>query len=276
MRSFFVLLVALLMLGACSKKTQVISTGESRDPVRIEESSIVELMLNKEDVSQFTDRESEIWKKARRLAMTSVTNRILNRDIVLQPVEGYDVQSGGIGAVTQNGFLADLAESDTGDFIQKFKVHLSFAGDNRQGGQILVQEEHNYLAAVNDIVYAILYQAIPDDVPSYAIIAEPVDELSQNFVRIIGVAEVKQIQGSHVTVSNPEGVDGDKKSIAGTLCSLEILVSDREIESGDRIFLANTEFAALDPQSRAGDESLETVVVQPTYSDKVQEPGEAK
>lgn len=276
MRSFFVLLVALFMLGACSKKSQVITTSDIREPAHFEESGLVELQLNKEDVALFADRESEIWKQARRLALTNVTNKIFNRDLIVQPVDGYDVQSSGLGSVIQNGFLADMSTSDTGDFIQKFRVHLSFDGDNRQGGQILVQEEHNFLGAINDIVYAVLYQAVPDDVPAYAVIAEPVDELSGSFVRVIGLAEVKQIQNSHVTVTNPDRSNDEARTLSGTLCSLEIVVSDREIEAGDRIFLANAEFTALDPESQSADAPLETVVVQPAYSDKVQEPAAQK
>jgi hypothetical protein len=61
------------------------------------------------------------------------------------------------------------------------------------------------------------------------------------------------------------------------MCSLEIVVSDREVEAGDRIFLMNLDVTALDSSAVvAEDGEPEIVQVLPPHSDTVQEPKEKK
>jgi hypothetical protein len=115
-----------------------------------------------------------------------------------------------------------------------------------------------------------LYQAVPDTLPAHVVIAEPAKELGSSFLRVIGMAEVKQVKQGIVALPKEQG------GATGTLCTLEVLVSNREIESGDRIYLMNVEVAALDSEAIQAEGEPETVVVLPPHSDKVQEPKENK
>jgi hypothetical protein len=60
------------------------------------------------------------------------------------------------------------------------------------------------------------------------------------------------------------------------MSTLEMIVSNREIESDDRIFLLDGNVAALEPGAILSEGEPETVVVLPPSSDKVQEPSETK
>ncbi|WP_156902407.1 hypothetical protein [Desulfomicrobium escambiense] len=270
MRALLVLLSAVFLLSACAKEVQLVSTPSDIDSTVVEEQASVELRLSKADLLRFTDVEDGIWKEARTAGLIKVCNKILNKDLLLIPTPGGASLGGGFGEYTESGMLTTESDSETGDTVQTFMVSASFAGDLASGGQILTLEEDRFIAGSSDIAYAMLYQAVPESVPSHVVIAEPAKELGSSFLRVIGMAEIKQIKQGTVALPKEQG------GTTGTLCTLEILVSNREIEAGDRIFLMNVDVAALEPGSTLAEGEPETVVVMPPSSDKVQEPSETK
>lgn len=270
MRALLVLLSAVFMLSACSKEVQVVSAGSNQEPLQVEEQAGVDLRFSKADLARFTDVEAGIWKEARSAGLIKVCNKILNRDLVIVPAVGMTSLSGAFGEYAQSGMLVSEGDPETGDLVQSFLITARFAGDLGQGGQILSLEEDHYIAASNDIAYAMLYQAVPDKLPSHVVIAEQIDELGSSFLRVIGMAEVKQVKQGIVALPKEQG------GATGTLCTLEMLVSNREVESGDRIFLMSVDVEALEPGAVIRDGLPETVVVQPPHSDSVQEPKEYK
>jgi len=270
MRALLVLLSAVLMFSACSKEVQVVSTGVDQEPLLVEEQASVELRFSKAELVRFSDVEAGIWKEARNAGLIKVGNKILNRDLVIVPAVGMTSLNGDFGEYSQSGMLISEGDPETGDLVQTFLITASFAGDVGQSGQILSLEEDRFIAGPNDIAYGMLYQAVPDNVPSHVIIAEPVKELGKSFLRVIGLAEVKQVKQGTVALPKEQG------GVTGTLCTLELLVSNREIESGDSIFLLAVDVAALEPGAVAVEGVPETVVVQPPHSDSVQEPKEYK
>jgi len=174
------------------------------------------------------------------------------------------------GEFTQSGLLNTQGDPETGDLVQSFLVSASFVGDLSLGGQIIALEEDRFISGMHDVLYAMLYQAVPESLPSYVAIAEPVGELGSSFYRLIGMAEIKQLMQDTVAMPKEQG------GATGTLCNLEIVVSDREVEAGDRIFLMNVDIAALDPDAVIAQDEPETVVVLPPHSDTVREPSENK
>jgi hypothetical protein len=84
------------------------------------------------------------------------------------------------------------------------------------------------------------------------------------------MAEIKQLMQDTVALPKEQG------GATGVLCNLEIIVSDREVEAGDRIFLMNVDVAALDPDAVIAQDEPDTVVVLPPHSDTVSEPSEQK
>ena len=270
MRALLVLLSAVFLLSACTKEVQVVSAPSGIDSTVVEEQASVELRLSKSDLLRFTDVEDGIWKEARNAGLIKVGNKIINRDLIIIPSKGVPSLGGGFGEYTESGMLTTESDSETGDVVQNFMVSAKFSGDLALGGQILTLEEDRYVAASSDIAYALLYQAVPETLPGYVAIAEPAKELGSSFLRVIGVAEVKQVKQGIVALPKEQG------GTTGTLCTLEVLVSNREIEDGDRVFLMNVDVAALEPGAILPDGEPETVVVLPPSSDKVQEPSEKK
>ena len=270
MRALLVLLSAVLMFSACSKEVQVVSTGGDQEPLFVEEQAGVELRFSQAELVRFTDVESGIWKEARNAGLVKVCNKILNRDLVIVPAVGMTSLNGNFGEYSQSGMLVSEGDAETGDLVQSFMISASFAGDLGQGGQILSLEEDRFIAGSDDIAYAMLYQAVPEKLPSHVVIAEEVEELGSSFLRVIGMAEVKQVKQGTVALPKEQG------GATGTLCTLEVLVSNREVESGDRIFLMSVGVEALEPGAVMIDGVPETVVVQPPHSDSVQEPKEYK
>jgi hypothetical protein len=270
MRALLVLLSAVFMLSACSKEVQLVSASKSQEPIRVEEKATVELRLGEGDLAKYSDQEAGVWTEARAAGLTKVFNKILNKDLVIVPVTGTPLGTA-FGAYTQSGILNTEGDQETGDLVQNFTVTASFAGDLGQGGQIIGLEESHYVAGMHDVSYAMLYNAVPSSLPSYVAIAEPVGELGSSFYRVIGMAEIKQLMQD--TVALPK----EKGGATGTLCSLEIVVSDREVEADDRIFLMSVDVAAL--ESGGALDAFgepETVTVLPPNSDTVQEPKEKK
>jgi hypothetical protein len=270
MRALLVLLSAVFLLSACSKEVKVVSTGSGIESTVVSEQANVELRLSKTDLLRYTDVEEGIWREARTAGLIKVGNKILNKDLIIVPASGVAALGGGFGEYTQSGVLASEGDPETGDLVQNFMVTARFAGDLSLGGQIVTLEEDRFIAGSNDIAYAMLYQAVPDTLPAHVVIAEPAKELGSSFLRVIGMAEVKQVKQGIVALPKEQG------GATGTLCTLEVLVSNREIESGDRIFLMNVDVAALDSEAIQAEGEPETVVVLPPHSDKVQEPKENK
>lgn len=270
MRALLVLLSAVFMLSACSKEVKLVSASSTQEPLQVEEQATVELRLSETDLAKYTDQDEGVWKEARKAGLLKVFNKILNRDLIIVPVDGGPLAAS-YGSYTQSGFLVREGDAETGDIVQSFMVSARFAGDLGQGGQIIALEEERYVSGMHDISYVMFYQNMPSALPSYVAIAEPVKELGSSFFRVVGMAEVKQLM--HDTVALPKNQGG----ATGRLCAIEIVVSDREVEAGDRIFLMNVDVAALEPEAGLGpDGEPETVTVLPPHSDTVQEPKEKK
>ena len=270
MRALLVLLSAVFMLSACSKEVKVVSSGGAQEPLRVEESANVEMRFSEADLARFVDVQAEIWKAGRDAGLIKVFNKILNKDLVIVPTVGAAGTGALPGAYSQQGTLDMTGDPETGDVVQPFLVSTRFVGDLGVGGQIVSLEEGRYIGGMHDITYAMLYQAVPSSLPSYVVIAEPVGEIGSSFFRVIGMAEVKQLMQNTVALPKRDG------GATGTLCSLEIVVSDREVEAGDRVFLMDVDVTALDAASAPQDGEPETVVVQPPQRDTVQEPKEKK
>jgi hypothetical protein len=271
MRALLVLLSAVFMLSGCTKEVKLVSTSAAQEPLRVEEEATVELRLSETDLVKYVDADTGVWTEARNAGLIKVFNKILNRNIVLVPVAGMTPLGQMDGAYSQSGLLNTQGDQETGDLIQNFLVSASFVGDLSLGGQIIALEEDRYIAGMHDVLYAMLYQTVPETLPSYVAIAEPVGELGTSFYRVIGMAEIKQLMQDN-TIALPEEQGG----ATGILCNLEIVVSDREVEAGDRIFLMNVDVAALDPDAVIAQDDPDTVVVLPPHSDTVREPSEQK
>lgn len=270
MRALLVLLSAVFILGGCSKEVKLVSANTAQEPIRVEEQAVVELRLSEMDLAKYVDADTGVWTEARNAGLIKVFNKIVNKNIVIVPVSGMVPLGRTEGEFTQNGVLNTQGDPETGDLIQSFLTSASFVGDLSLGGQIVSLEEDRYVAGMNDVLYAMFYQTVPEALPSYVAIAEPVGELGTSFYRLIGMAEVKQLMQDTVALPKEQG------GATGTLCNLEIVVSDREVEAGDRIFLMNVNVAALDPDAVIAQDEPETVVVLPPHSDNVSEPAEQK
>lgn len=270
MRALLVLLSAVFIFGGCSKEVKLVSANSAQEPIRVEEQATVELRLSEMDLIKYVDADTGIWTEARNAGLVKVFNKILNKDIVIVPVAGMTPLGRMDGAFTQSGLLNTQGDPETGDLVQSFLISASFVGDLSLGGQIISLEEDRYIAGMHDVLYAMLYQTTPESLPSFVAIAEPVGELGTSFYRIIGMAEIKQLMQDTVALPKEQG------GATGVLCNLEIIVSDREVEAGDRIFLMNVDVAALDPDAVIAQDEPDTVVVLPPHSDTVSEPSEQK
>jgi hypothetical protein len=270
MRALLVLLSAVFILGGCSKEVKLVSANTAQEPIRVEEQATVELRLSEMDLAKYVDADTGVWTEARNAGLIKVFNKILNKNIVIVPVAGMTPLGRMDGAFTQSGLLNTQGDPETGDLIQNFMISTSFVGDLSLGGQVISLEEDRFIAGMHDVLYAMLYQAVPESLPSFVTIAEPVSELGTSFFRVIGMAEIKQLMQDTVALPKEQG------GATGILCNLEIIVSDREVEAGDRIFLMNVDVAALDPDAVIAQDELDTVVVLPPHSDTVSEPSEQK
>ncbi|MDY0226056.1 MAG: hypothetical protein RBR38_04410 [Desulfomicrobium apsheronum] len=270
MRALLVLLSAVFIFGGCSKEVKLVSANSAQEPIRVEEQATVELRLSEMDLIKYVDADTGIWTEARNAGLVKVFNKILNKDIVIVPVAGMTPLGRMDGAFSQSGLLNTQGDPETGDLVQSFLISASFVGDLSLGGQIISLEEDRYIAGMHDVLYAMLYQTTPESLPSYVAIAEPVGELGTSFYRVIGMAEIKQLMQDTVALPKEQG------GATGVLCNLEIIVSDREVEAGDRIFLMNVDVAALDPDAVIAQDEPDTVVVLPPHSDTVSEPSEQK
>jgi hypothetical protein len=270
MRALLVLLSAVFIFGGCSKEVKLVSANSAQEPIRVEEQATVELRLSEVDLIKYVDADTGVWTEARNAGLVKVFNKILNKNIVIVPVAGMTPLGRMDGAFTQSGLLNTQGDPETGDLVQSFLISASFVGDLSLGGQIISLEEDRYIGGMHDVLYAMLYQTMPESLPSFVTIAEPVGELGSSFYRIIGMAEIKQLMQDTVALPKDQG------GATGVLCNLEIIVSDREVEAGDRIFLMNVDVAALDPDAAIAQDEPDTVVVLPPHSDTVSEPSEQK
>jgi hypothetical protein len=270
MSALLVLVSAVFILGGCSKEVKLVSTNTAQEAIRIEEQATVELRLDEMDLAKYLDVDTGVWTEARNAGLIKVFNKIVNKNIVIVPVAGMTPLGRPDGAFAQSGLLNTQGDPETGDLVQNFMVSASFVGDLSLGGQIISLEEDRYIVGMHDSLYAMLYQSLPESLPSYAAIAEPVGEMGSSFYRLIGMAEITQIVRDTVTL--PKGQGG----ATGILCGIEIVVSDREVEAGDRFFLMNVEVAALDSDAVIVRDEPATVVVLPPNSDTISEPLEQK
>lgn len=271
MRVLPVLLSLIFFLSACAKEVTLVTDTASSEPLAVEGTDVIELRLSPEEIARYADKDAEIWAKAREAGLIKVFNKIVNRNLIMVPADGIIPLGAMAGEYGQYGTLTDVTDEETGDMVQKFSVSAGFTADMDLSGRIVVLEEDAYIAGMHDVAYAMLHRAIPQQTPAYAVIAEPAKELSSHVLRLIGLAEIKQITPH--TVALP----GTQQQVAGTLCTLEIMASDREIEADDRVFLLDVEVAALDPEARqAIAADPETVIVQPRHVDTIEEPKEQK
>jgi len=270
MRALFVLLSAVFILGGCSKEVKLVSANTAQEPIRVEEQATVEMRLSEMDLAKYVDADTGVWTEARNAGLVKVFNKILNKNVIIVPVAGMTPLGRTEGEFTQTGTLNTQGDPETGDLVQSFLISASFVGDLSLGGQIIALEEDRYVSGMHDVLYAMLYQAVPESLPSYVAIAEPAPEIGSSFYRLIGMAEIKQLMQDTVALPKEQG------GATGVLCNLEIMVSDREVEAGDRIFLMDVDVAALDPDAVIAQDEPETVVVLPPYADTVREPSEQK
>jgi hypothetical protein len=271
MRALLVLLSAVFMLSGCSKEVKPVSTTTTLEPLEIREMVKVDLLLSESDLGKYMDAEEGFWKEARKAGLIKLFNKILNRNISLVPLAGTTGIDGGYGFYSQTGVLDAQQDQETGDFAQSFVLSATFNNDLSVGGQIVSLEEGTYVAGSDQIAYAMLYQAVPQTLPAYVAIVEPIAEVGSNFYRLIGMAEVIQVTRTIFAMPKDQG------GATGAMCSLEIVVSDREVEVGDRIFLMNLDVTALASDAIVTEDGEpEIVQVLPPHRDTVQEPKEKK
>ncbi len=271
MRALLVMLSAVLVFSACAKDVQLVEEAGSADPVVRTEKAIVELRLGDAELSTFADVETGVWDKAREIGLQKVFNKMLVKDTIFVPVDGMTPLDSLDGVYSQTGMVTQDRDAETGDLVQSFGVVARFVGDLSLGGEIVTVEESNYLAGGTDTVYAMLYNNVPPTLPAYVLIAEPVTEVGAGFYRVVGMGELIQTMGN--TVSLP----ADKGGATGKLCSVEVVVSNREVEPGDMVFLMSVELTAFDPELPPPAETeLDTVVVEPLHKDVVHAPKEQK
>lgn len=249
MRVVFLLSIFMMVLCACSPNVQI-PAETFQPPAQIEEEAIVTLRFSQPELNAFVDKEAEIWRQARATGLAKVFYKILDREVVFHPAVGLAMLGQAHGAYTQKGAISSQKEAETGDLIQTFEVSTVFVGDPDLGGHIIVQEGNRYISSTNDVVYAMLLALPPQSPPLYVAIAKPVAELGPGFLRLAGMAEIKQVMGA----VKSQGQDG-------TLCALNIVGSDREIEAGDQIFLLSVAVIATN------DEGLDTSPLQKVTSE---------
>jgi hypothetical protein len=271
MRALLLLLSAVFMCSACAKDVQLVESTGSADPIVRSEKAVVEIRLSDAELGTFSDVETGVWDKARAMGLQSVFNRMLVKDTVFVPVDGMTAMDALDGAYVQTGTVTQSRDAETGDLVQSFGISARFVGDLSVGGEIVTVEESNYLAGGTDTVYAMLYNNTPASLPAYVVIAEPVQELGSGFCRLIGMGEIIQ------TMDNMVSLPADKGGAMGKLCSVEVVVGNREVEPGDKVFLMSVNMAALDPElSLPAEAEPETVVVEPPHRDVVHAPKEQK
>lgn len=271
MRALLVVLSAVLVFSACAKEVRLVDDTGSTDPIVWNEKAIVEVRLSDAELGILADVETGVWEKAREIGLQKVFNKMLVKDTVFVPVDGVTALDSLDGAYTQAGAVTQDRDPETGDLVQSFGITARFVGDLSLGGEIVTVEESNYLAGGTDTVYAMLYTNVPAELPAYVLIAEPVNELGAGFYRMIGMGELVQTMDN--TVSLPQ----DKGGASGKLCSVEVVVSNREVEPGDKVFLMSVELTALDSDLPTPTETeLDTVVVEPLHKDVVHAPKEQK
>ncbi len=271
MRALLVVLSAVLVFSACAKEVQLVENIGSADPIVRNEKAIVEVRLSEAELATLDDVETGVWEKARAIGLQKVFNKMLIKDTVFVPVDGMTALDSLDGVYTQLGGVTQSRDAETGDLVQSFGIATRFVGDLSLGGEIVTVEESNYLAGGTDTVYAMLYNNVPPTLPAYVLIAEPVTEVGAGFYRMIGMGELVQ------TMDNTVSLPPDKGGATGKLCSVEVVVSNREVEPGDMVFLMSVEMTALDSELPLPTETeLDTVVVEPLHKDVVHAPKEQK
>lgn len=271
MRIWLVVLIAAFLLSSCSKEVQLMTTSFSQDAVIVEEKGHVELRLSPMDLARYVDVDEGIWQEAREKGLPRVFQKLINKNIVVTPVDGAIPLGSVDGEYSQQGLIAHQIDEETGDLVQDFMITVRFMGDLDLGGEIITIEDSRYLAGTYDLAYAILYDAVPASLPAYVAIARPLKELGSSFYQVTGMAEVQQIEGHDIALPLNKG------GARGTLCSLVISSTGREVEAGDKIFLLSVDITALDKERviQSPDEP-ETIVVTPPQVDTVEEPKEQK
>lgn len=265
MRSLLLLVSMIFMLASCAKDVQLVESGSTKEPAKFEETAIVEVRLTDNDLGKYTDREKGIWEEARTRGLQRVFNKVLQNEMLFVPVDGLSIIASP-KPYSQFGSLAS-EDTDAADHIQKFSTTVRFVGDTKIGGQIITLEESNFISGMTDTTYGMLFSATPGALPAYVAIAQPTPEIGAGFYRLIGLAEVRQVLDNVAQMPKEDGV------ITGRLCTLENMVSSREVEKDDMIFLLSVDVTALAPgASVEGEQLLETVVVQPAKNFKVTEP----
>ncbi|MDY0273888.1 MAG: hypothetical protein RBR42_00420 [Desulfomicrobium sp.] len=272
MRELLIVLSAafLFLLSSCSKEVQLVTTSFAQDPVIVEEKGTIELRLSPMDLSRYVDVETGIWQEARDQGLPRVFQKLINKNIVVTPVEGTLPLGSIAGEYAQHGLVSHQLDEETGDLVQNFMMSVRFVGDLDLGGEVITIEQDRYVAGMHDVIYAIMYETIPASLPAYVAIARPLKELGSSFYQVTGVAEIQQIEGNEIALPLEKG------GAMGTLCSLVVVSSGREVEPGDKIFLLSVDLTALDKEvvRFAGDP--ETIIVQPPHVDTIQEPTEHK
>lgn len=268
MRALLMLVGMILSLGACSKDVQLVNTNGTTEPVVYEDQATVEVRLSDSDLLRYSSDEDAMWQEARKLGLNEVFFKLLRRDIMFAPVQGGGFLDAHAGTYVQNGQITQYRDAETNDLVQSFHFSARFAGDADLGGEVVTLEDKSYIAGSTDLLYSMLYNKTPVSLPAYAAIAEPMKELGTGMYRLIGFAEVKQTTGN--IIRTPAGKSGAQ----GQLCALEVLLSDREVEAGDMIFLVSVSAQTLDVPTIGKD--VDSMVVEPPVKDEVQEPAENK
>lgn len=271
MRALLIVLGTIFLLSACTKEVRLTTTSYMQDPVVVEEQGSVELRLSPIDMAKYVNTEEGIWQEARDQGLPRVFQKLINKNIVVTPVDGSIPLGIVAGEYSQHGFVHQQTDEETGDLVQNFLMSVRFIGDLDLGGEVINVEDDRYVAGMFDVVYAMLYETLPSSLPAYVATARPLKELGPSFYRVTGVAEIKQIEGNEIALPLTKG------GLTGTLCSMEVVCSGREIEEGDKIFLLSVDVTALEKdQLISFPGEPETIVVQPPHVDTVQEPAEQK
>lgn len=271
MRTLLFLFSSIFIFAACAKEVQLVESTGASDPVVRSGKAVVEVQLTESELSLSPDRDTAVWEKARQLGLRTVFNKMLQKDTLFVPVDGMVAMDALDSGYSQAGMLTQTGDAETGDFIQGFEVSARFIGDLSVGGEIVTLEESAFVAGATDTTYAMLYNNVPPSLPAYVAIAEPVKEIGNGFYRLIGMGEVVE------TMENTARLPQERGGLVGRLCTVEIMVSNREVEAGDMVFLMPVHVAALDPTLPLPTESeLDTVVVEPPHKDVVHAPKEQK
>ncbi|MEF8941492.1 MAG: hypothetical protein V5B78_01745 [Desulfohalobiaceae bacterium] len=248
------ILCMIFFVAACAQQgAEVDSVYQDIRSETLEQSAQVEVTLGQEKLDLGKTPEEQLWERAEKKGVREAVNPWIERGYLIRPSRANVLEEGFSDFLVRKEEFEAEAKEITQVYSKRFDIQVTLTPVRQVSGKITQIEAKRSMAAENFQVDLDLEQLTPDKSGAYFVVVQMDTALEDSKKgKIVGSGHIYR------TLDNR--------------AQAELMEAQREIRTGDLVFLLRTEISPVSPQKEEEKEEPEEVEPEPSEPEVMVEP----